>query len=127
MRSGAERGEYYEALKHSDDGGDIGPLFALFVKGLHRSLTETADPAFARRIFEADLGKTEAFDAWAGLHNAFTNRLSQSLERRGLRMEVVGWLQPADFLYLQRRDPAGNGWYAKVRSEDRRVDFLLWF
>ncbi|HSH59635.1 MAG TPA: Fic family protein [Acidimicrobiales bacterium] len=127
VRSGAEREEYYEALKHSDDGGDIAPLFSLFVRGLHRSLSETADPAFARRIFEADLKRAEEFETWAALHGTFTARLRLRLAEFGLRMEVIGWLQASDYLYLKRRDSSGNGWFAKVRSDDRQFDVLLWF
>ena len=127
VRSGVEREEYYDSLKHSDGGGDISPLFALFVKGLHRSLTEMGDPTFARKIFEADLDRAEEFETWAALHGTFTRRLNACLSERGLRMEVVGWLQPADYLYLKRREPSGNGWFAKVRSDDRPLDILLWF
>ncbi len=127
VRSGPEREEYYEALKHSDSGGDIAPLFGLFVKGLNRSLSELADPSFARSIIEADLRQSDEFEAWAGLHNTFTTRLREALGRRGLTLDVVGWLGPADFLYLKQRDPSGNGWYAKVRASDHGLDLLLWF
>lgn len=127
VRSGPEREEYYEALKHSDAGGDIGPLFGLFVKGLNRSLSELADPSFARSIIEADLRQSDDFEAWTGLHHTFTARLQQALARRGLTLDVVGWLGPADFLYLKRHDPSGNAWFAKVRASDRHLDLLLWF
>lgn len=127
VRSGAERQEYYDVLKHSDAGGDIGPLFSLFVRGLDRSLSEMADPAFARSIVDADLQRTDEYELWAGLHNSFTGRLQEAVTARGLDFEVVGWLKPPDFLYLKRRDPSGNGWFAKIRSSDGRIDLLLWF
>lgn len=127
VRSGPEREEYYEALKHSDAGGDIAPLFGLFVKGLNRSLSELDDPSFARSIIEADLWQSDDFEAWAGLHQTFTARLQQALAQRGLTLDVIGWLGPADFLYLKRRNRSGNGWFAKVRGSDRDLDLLLWF
>jgi len=127
LRAGAEREEYYDALKHSDAGGDILPLFSLFVKSLDRSLTEMSDPELARSIIQADLQRTDEFEAWSRLHTGFTARLSQAVTASGLQFEVVGHLQPPDFLYLKRRDATGNGWFAKVRSPDRHLDLLLWF
>lgn len=126
IRAGPDRQRYYDALA-SSDGCDIGPLFSLYVEGLHRSLSEMEDPEFARLLLDQDLKRQDAFEAWRALLQKFTLLLQSALCRVGLRMDVVGYIDEADFAWLERRDPAGNGWWSKVRSSDGLIDALLWF
>lgn len=127
VKSGSDRGQYYEALAHSDEGGDILPLFELFVKGIERALVEMSDPEFARRLLRADIGRVDEYELWGQTLRAFTRVLQEELVSRDLDLEVVGSLQASDFVLLQGRNASGNGWYAKVFSADRTFDTLIWF
>ncbi len=127
VRSGPDRQQYYDALQHSDEGGDIAPLFSLFGDGLNRSLTEMSDPDFARSLVATDLDRQNKFELWSGLQSSFTSRLHEAIHRQGGSLEVVGHLDEGAFAWLQRRDPAGNAWFAKVRGLPGVPPLLLWF
>lgn len=126
VRSGPDRQRYYEALA-SSDGGDIGPLFSLYVEGLHRSLSEMENPEFARTLLATDLERQNQYDSWSALHSRFTSCLQDELRKHQLELDVVGHIGPADFAWLSRRDSSGNGWWSKVRAPQRGIDVLLWF
>lgn len=126
VRAGPDRQRYYEALAASD-GGDIGPLFSLYVDGLNRTLSEMADPEFARSLLATDLARENNFDAWGSVQSRFTSHLLDEMRRRGIDFEVIGSLGSSDFAWLERRDPSGNGWWAKARAPQRGIDVLLWF
>jgi len=127
LRSGPDRQRYYDALQHSDAGGDIAPLYGLFIDGLNRTLTEMEDPDFARSLLAVDLERRDLFDTWSGMAHRLLVETRDEMERFGFTLEVVGSLAESDFAWLRRRDPAGNGWWAKVRGPDGAEDFLLWF
>lgn len=129
IKSTVDRGEYYNALGGSDEGGDLMPLFGLFTKALHRSMAEMADPVRSRSLLEADLGidTREDFEWWQRLRGTFTLALGDALRNHGLSLRVVGSVGPSDFELLRRRDPLGNGWFACVDHPDRRRSLLLWF
>lgn len=127
VRAGPDRERYYDALA-SSDGGDIGPLFGLFVDGLNRTLSEMEDPDFARTLLRRDLERSDPFEPWRAQLLQFTLQLRHEVEALGLLFDVVGSIGSSDFAWLERRDPAGNGWWAKVRSNrDHDLDLLLWF
>lgn len=126
IRSGPDRERYYEALAASD-GGDIAPLFSLYVAGLHRTLSELEDPQFASSLLAGDLARQDHFDSWTAVHQRFNVLLQEAMTARGVEMEVVGFIGSADFAWLERRDAGGNGWWAKVSTSDRAMNVLLWF
>ncbi|MGI9118523.1 MAG: Fic family protein [Acidimicrobiales bacterium] len=129
IKSGTDRGQYYDALSHSDAAGDILPLFELFTKSLERALLEMSDPDFARRLLRADMDRIGDYDLWCGNLRSFVAALREKLTVRSLQLEVLGHLQASDFVLLQHRKAAGNGWFAKVRgrSLSRSFDVLIWF
>jgi Fic family protein len=126
LRAGADRQQYYDALQQSDYGGDIAPLFSLFVEGLNRTLSEMAHPDFARSLLAVDLERQDAYETWTRMLTRFLTSLRGELDSRSIDVEVVGFIGPNDFAWLERRDPVGNAWWAKVLSRDRSIDLLLW-
>lgn len=126
VRSGPDRQRYYEALAASD-GGDIGPLFSLYVEGLHRTLSEMENPEFARTLLATDLERQDQFESWSALQSRFTACLQEELRKHQLDLQVVGHIGPTDFAWLKRRDSSGNGWWSKIRAPQRGIDVLLWF
>ncbi len=126
IRAGPDRLRYYEALRHSDEGGDIGPLLSLFVEGIDRTLTEMQDPEFSRRLLTDDLRRRNDFEAWSGMTRGFENQLKDALRQQGLTMEHMGAPSEEQFAWHQRYEAAGNMWWVKVHNADRSIDLLLW-
>ncbi len=129
IKSTVDRGEYYEALAHSDQAGDILPFFSLVTKALGRTLDEMSDPVRAEALLREQLSVTpgSGFDWWSRLAGTFTEGLRAELEQFGLRLQPQGSLDGSDFDRLRNRDPAGNGWYAFVDGPSLDRSLLLWF
>jgi Fic family protein len=131
IKSSVDRGEYLDALKHSDEAGDILPLFDLFVKAIDRALVELEDPDYIGRLLARDIDSEKrplanaSYAQWVSAEKRFRAALISECRRRGVSFQVVGSLQATDFDYLARGDRLGNGWYAKIEAED--IDLLAWF
>lgn len=123
----SDRLQYLDALAASDEGGNLLPLFGLFVKSMNRSLKEMEKPDLARRLFEADLRSNPnlRYGIWSSLLDDFLSALRLAL--RPLKLEMFRLHVPSEstFLLLEGRDPAGNTWLAKIRGANG-ADFLLW-
>jgi Fic family protein len=123
----ADRGQYLDALAHSDEAGDLLPLYELFVKSVRRGLKRLQNPDLAVRLYEADLRRQPGarFELWATLVNRFLDQLRTSLRAHGWYVERLTIPPQSNFLLLEERDASGNLWLAKVRSA-QGADFLLW-
>lgn len=127
IRSGSDKGEYLEALGHSDEGGDILIFFDLVLKALNRAAYELESPEITRQLLKHDFfpGEDADYQSWVTLLASLTVKLASQLATEGLRFDVVGGLDPSDFAFLRRRSHAGNGWFAKLQGGG--VNLLLWF
>lgn len=127
IKSTSDKGEYLEALAHSDEGGDILIFFDLVVKALHRAAYELETPEMARNLLQKDLfpGEDADYQSWVMLLGAVSAALSRDTATAGYKFDVVGGLGRSDFKLLQGRSKSGNGWYAKLQGLD--VQLLLWF
>jgi Fic family protein len=128
LRAASDRGEYYTALAASDQG-DLLPLYDLFGKVLRRQAKIMARPDYVLATIEDRLlasdGQRHRF--WLTTLELFASALAGSLERRGAILENQGSLDPGSFSLLCERDLEGNGWFAKVRRQNRQSEWLLWF
>ncbi len=124
----SDRLQYLDALVASDQGGDLLPLFDLFVKSLRRSLREFEKPDLAERLFIADLKKfpDRRYSVWWDELDDFLACLRAELQGDDIYIDRVSVPNESVFYLLEERDPSGNTWLAKVRSQDRLVDLLLW-
>lgn len=129
LRSKSDRAEYLEALARSDEGGDILPLFELFVRSMRRSLSEMLDPSFALEVFQrVKMSSESRFALWESAAFKFYHLLSQELTKHGLFLEMMGLPDYESYMLLLRRDRSGNCWFAKVRQQQTGFSiFLLWF
>jgi hypothetical protein len=123
----SDRLQYLDALSHSDEAGDILPLFDLFVKSIKRGLRELEKPDLARRLFEADLRKQPEvrYELWCQLLTEFVNELRIRIVDPDFEILRFGKPPESTFLLLEERDSAGNMWFAKVRIHGR-TEFLMW-
>jgi len=123
----SDRLQYLDALAHSDEGGDLLPLFELFVKSIDRNLLELERPDLARRLFEADLAANSdsRYQLWSGQITRFLNELRRELRPYGFDLYRLAVPPVSAMLLMEESNPSGNTWLAKVRHADGR-DFLIW-
>jgi Fic family protein len=123
----SDRLQYLDALSHSDDAGDILPIFDLFVKSIRRGLRELEKPDLAEKLFEADLRRQPAlrYELWCDHLTAFVNELRGPLRAHGIEVHRMSTLPVSTFLLLEDRESAGNTWFAKLQGKGG-VDLLMW-
>lgn len=128
IRSGADRGQYYDALAASDDG-DILPLYELFVSVLRRTVKTMAAPGYVRAVVQNRLltSLRDQFTLWCRLPVSFAAVLSEKLAPNGYQAEVQGYPDLSSFALLKERDADGNSWYLKILDSDGRSRWLLWY
>ncbi|GAA4475362.1 Fic family protein [Phytohabitans houttuyneae] len=128
IRSGADRGQYYDALARSDDG-DILPLYELFVSVLRRTVKTMAAPGYVRAVVQNRLltSLRDQYTLWCRLPASFSSALSERLAPHGFRAEVQGYPDLSSFALLKDRDADGNSWYLKIVDSDGRARWLLWY
>lgn len=128
LRSGADRGQYYDALSASDDG-DILPLYELFVSVLRRTVKTMAAPGYVRAVVQNRLltSLTDQYTLWCRLPAAFASIIGDKLAPLGFRAEVQGYPDLSSFALLKERDADGNSWFLKVWDNDGRARWLLWY
>ncbi|WP_218062397.1 Fic family protein, partial [Micromonospora sp. II] len=128
IRSGSDRGQYYDALAASDDG-DILPLYSLFVSVLRRTVKTMASPGYVRAVVQDRLltSLQDKFALWSRLPQTFASAMQTELAKRGYRAEVQGYPDLSSFALLTQRDADGNSWYLKVLDGAGRPKWLLWY
>ncbi len=124
----SDRLQYLDALASSDGGGDLLPLFDLFVKSIKRTLRELETPALAGKLFTADLQRDpdKRYDLWWRELDEFLNELRAQLGPNGVYVDRLSVPPASVFQLLEQGDSAGNTWLAKFCSRDKRIDYLLW-
>lgn len=123
----ADRVQYLDALSFSDQGGDILPLFELFLKWIDRELSELADPDLAIRLYEQDLKRSpdRRYQVWVGLLDTFLSDLRVDLASRDFSLEQINNPPASNFALLEGREVNGNMWLGKIIGPRER-EFLLW-
>lgn len=124
---GSDRLQYLDALSASDDGGNLLPLFDLFVKSIKRGLKDLERPDLARQLFEADVRKDTnlRYQLWSRHLTTFLNELRTQLRPYHFDLDRLSVPEASTLLQLEQADATGNTWLAKVRHRDGR-DYLLW-
>lgn len=128
VKSSSQRGPYLDALRHSDDGGDILPLGGLFLNTLKRYIKEVERPRFLQEVFQDELRRRGAsfYDWWSREFEDFLESLNAELGLRRLRPVRSGRIDFESFRQIQQLRPDGNAWLEVVQdSVDREV--LMWF
>lgn len=129
LRSGADRGQYLDALAASDDG-DILPLYALFADSLRKMVRAMERPDFVQRKIRSELLDTpeKRYTMWKELlRNLFTSLEHKVARPHGWSIRLMGYLPLDDFMQLEEGDRDGNGWFAKVSNRNEGERWLLWF
>jgi len=128
VKNRTQRSPYLNALRHSDQGGDILPLAGLFKDTTKRYIREYAKPAFLDRVFRNEIMRrgSSLFDWWSNELEKFTNRLESELRLHSLKMNRLGSLDRESFDYLRALNPQGNSWLLTV-SDLAKHEVLLWF
>ena len=118
----SDRLQYLDALASSDGGGDLLPLFDLFVKSIKRTLRELETPALAGKLFTADLQRDpdKRYDLWWRELDEFLNELRAQLGPNGVYVDRLSVPPASVFQLLEQGDSAGNTWLAKFCSRDKR-------
>jgi hypothetical protein len=128
LQSGADRGEYLDALAASDNG-DILPLYELFVRTLRRTIKVMEQPDYVRSVVEDRLLSSVAQRCalWQRMVARFAAALARAVRTRGWRVELMGAPGVVEFKMLEERNPDGSCWFVKIRDPRGRDLWLLWF
>jgi Fic family protein len=123
----SDRLQYLDALAASDEGGDLLPLFDLFVKTIRYALNELERPDLAEKLFGIDLQRQpdQRFKVWARQLSEFLDVLRTEVTPKGFVLDRLAVPPASTMFLLEERRASGNTWLAKVRHRDGR-DFLLW-
>lgn len=127
LRSGADRGEYLDALGMADQG-DILPLYNLFVSALRRAVKTMERPGYVRAKINAQLLQTSSqrYEAWKSQLHELVSSLETAFLDTGWSLELMGVPSLEDFALLEQRDADGNGWFLRIRHKGE-PQWLLWF
>jgi Fic family protein len=128
LRSDSDRGQYYDALAQSDVG-DILPLYELFSQVIRRTVRVMARSDYVREIVEDRLlTSVETTHAlWLKAVERFVELVARALDRQHWSAEVMGYRDLTAFGLLLDRDSEGNGWFLRIRDDERSQRWLLWF
>lgn len=128
IREQADRGQYYDALAHSDEG-DILPLYDLFSRVLKRTVDTMSTPSYVEDIVNRKFLKTSKarYDTWLTLLNDFTKTLQDRLARNGWSSALQGRLDLDAFSLLCAQNGSGSSWYMKIFNRQGFPTWLLWF
>lgn len=128
IRAGSDRGEYYTALAASDDG-DILPLFELFEKVIRRQVRIMSRPSYVIDVINDRLlaDEDQRRNLWLAATRTFANELSARLSEVGFGLDLQGLPSSDSFALLCARDHEGNGWFATIRDDRGKAQWLLWF
>ena len=128
VTSQSDRGEYYSALKDSDDG-NILPLFKLFERVIRRQADLMASPSYAKELVNDNIltDKQTKFSYWSATLNTFTQSLENAAAEYGWVLHRQGELSLKSFSFLWSRSDYGNGWYVTLGRNKHRGKWLLWF
>lgn len=130
LNSGADKGQYYDALA-SSDGGDILPLYDLFCQVVRRTVKMMSNPRYVEEVLEDRLyGSVEnARQVWEPMVRQFHKALNDTLILGEWSCELMGMPSLPAFGMLTSKGGStfGNGWFLKVFDENRVAQWLLWF
>jgi hypothetical protein len=128
IRSGSDRGQYYDALSASDDG-DIVPLYSFFVSVLRRTVKTMSSDGYVRAVIQDQLLTTiqNKYTLWKSLPIKFAQALASAARKRGYSTELQGYPDISSFALLQNRDADGKSWYLKLIDGHKRARWLLWY
>jgi Fic family protein len=129
LRSGADRGQYLDALAASDDG-DILPLYDLFAKSLRRVVRGMEHPRYVESKIRNELLGTvpQRRTAWKAIAQTLETCLEHKTRNSNWSVRLMGYPTEEDFRLLEERSPDGNSWFVKLRDrKEGRDEWLLWF
>lgn len=123
-----DRAQYYDALAHSDEAGDLLPLYKLFVDAVDRELKALEDPDLAVDLFRRDTGQvaTAGFEEWKEGMLAFLYDLRSRGAEQGLIFDFFGVPSQSTFQMVKRRESSANMWIGRLSATEFDDEWLLW-
>ena len=128
LKSDSDRGQYLDALSHSDDG-DILPLYELFSRVARRQVGIMGNHEYVRSVIERRLFsdiKVHA-DIWKNVVDRFTVILNQLVSDASWVLRFDGYPDEGGFDLLLRGKSEGSSWYARCGPHGDSVAILLWW
>jgi Fic family protein len=128
IRTESDRGQYYDALAASD-GGDILPLYELFVSILRRSVRVMSKPDYVQAVIEDRLlsSQRQRHELWSEVIMMFERHLGEAAAKRALSISPQGRPDLSSFSLLEEYDADGNCWFTKVLDPSGVSKWLMWF
>lgn len=128
VKASSQRGAYLDALRYSDQGGDIFPLMDLFVSTAQRYVRELSKPSTLEGIIDRELaGRSDTqYERWARDFRNFKDIFIAELRIQRLSVKEHGFLDAESFQYIQDLNARGNSWLMSVLDESSH-ELLLWF
>jgi len=128
VKASSQRGAYLDALRYSDEGGDIFPLMDLFISTAQRYVRELSKPATLEGIIDRELaGRSDNdYERWARAFREFESVFVAELKTQRLSVKHHGFLDAESFQYIQTLNARGNAWLLSVLDEEDH-ELLLWF
>jgi Fic family protein len=104
VKAKSQRGQYLQALSHSDEGGDILPLVGLLLSTVERYIGELKRPRVFQRMFDdlVRLRGDSSFDWYSACMDQFFQDLSVDLGLFGLRLVRIDDVTHEEFEFLRR-------------------------
>jgi len=116
------RDEYIDALKESDYGGNIIPLFDLFVRCMDLGLSQLESVDFWTHRYRLELTskESERHRAWEEIARSFVRMLRENLFEHGWVLERLNMPDIPTFTLLERGEVRAATQFARLRHPDGR-------
>jgi len=119
----SNRDEYLDALRISDIGGDISPLFELFVKSMRQGLQEISDDRYWRKRYQLELSQQplQRCSEWTDLARYFVSEFRRQIADHGWSLERVSMPDSTTFALLEDGNPNASTMFGMLRHPDQRT------
>lgn len=128
LRHDSDKGQYYDALAHSDDG-DILPLYDLFAQVTRRTVTLMGSPDYVHDIIHRRLlnNLASSHELWQRTAVRFFELIAGPLRRQGLQVDLMGTVDITSYDLMINRNRDGNTWFFTVGNPKLASLRLAWF
>lgn len=122
----SNRDEYINALRTSDEAGDISLLFELFVKSMRQGLQEISDDKYWRKRYQLELSQKplQRCSDWTELAREFVSQFRRRIADHGWSLERLSMPDSTTFELLEDEDPNASTMFGLLKHPDQRKIML---